>query len=155
MKLNKMNACAFCCSGHCWEESQTRQKIHALWSWPRSLMFALYQSLAIPSPAMILRAMYLLMTLKSKILADSFFFWFPDLFSNLVDILTWMSLRLLKLSKIKNQITSLFSRICSHSFAPISVNGTSLSLLQREKFGYHFWLLIWLYNRQSLYILTF
>lgn len=52
------------------------QKIHALRSWPRSLMFALHQSLAIPSPAVILRTMYLLMTLKSKSLADIFFFYF-------------------------------------------------------------------------------
>lgn len=80
------------------------QKIHALRSWPRSLMFALHQSLAIPSPAVILRTMYLLMTLKSKSLADIFFFLFPNLFSNLVDILTWMSSRPLKLSKIKTKL---------------------------------------------------
>lgn len=129
-----------------------RQKVHALWSLARSLMFALYQSLAIPSPAVILRAMYLLMTFKVQIFSWYFFFLLPDLFSNLVDILTWMSPRLLKLSKIKTKLL------------PFSIEFFTLLLFQwkahhrlcwRERFGYHFWLLIWLYNCQSLYILTF
>ena len=63
----------------------------------------LNQFLAILPPAMIFRTMYLLMTLKSKSLAD-IFFWFPDVFSNLVDIFTRMCLRPLKLSKFKTKL---------------------------------------------------